>query len=255
MNFPYPSITDGTERMQLVQIRQYLYQLADLLNMEKQAISRETASYAVEESIAGAAGKSQTSPVGTFNSIREFIIKSADIVNAYYEQISKRLEGVYAAEATFPGGSASFVEKTSQDITVTSQRTEQLFRDLQNVVSQMESIGNTVVSVTANIRTGLLYYMDQDGTELAPEITVGTPVYGLEVGQENEVNGETTFQRFARFTSFGVLLYDENGNEAAYITNRQLHIPHARVTVTFTEGGFRDEIAADGSVVTRWVGV
>jgi hypothetical protein len=48
--------------------------------------------------------------------------------------------------------------------------------------------------------------------------------------------------------------YDENGDPAAQITQGRLVIPHAQVELTFTEGGFTDEILPDGSVITRWTG-
>ena len=110
------------------------------------------------------------------------------------------------------------------------------------MVTDLEQLGR---QTSAYIRTGLLYYA-QAG-EVLPE---GTPVYGVEVGQQSE----DSFRRFGRFTAYGMTFYDENGDPAAQITQGRLRIPHAQVELTFTEGGFTDEILPDGTVITRWAG-
>ena len=76
-----------------------------------------------------------------------------------------------------------------------------------------------IVKVNANIRTGLLYYVENDGDLLDQELPAGTPVYGVEVGQTITVDGEEVFDKFARFTAYGMVFYDENGNISAYITD------------------------------------
>jgi hypothetical protein len=53
----------------------------------------------------------------TFNSLKALIIKSADIVNAYYEEINTRLSGVYVAESDF----GTYVEETDLKISRSSK--------------------------------------------------------------------------------------------------------------------------------------
>ena len=83
----------------------------------------------------------------------------------------------------------------------------------------------------------------------------GAEVYGVEVGQITEVEGKEVFNKFARFTSYGMTLYDNNGNLSAYITDSRLNIPNAVIKNSLTRGGFEETINADGSSVERWVGV
>ena len=83
----------------------------------------------------------------------------------------------------------------------------------------------------------------------------GIPVYGMEVGQRTEIDGEEVFDKFARFTSDRLSFYDQNDNEVAYISDRKLYITHVEVKGTFRMGGFVDSTLSDGSIVTKWVGI
>ena len=82
----------------------------------------------------------------------------------------------------------------------------------------------------------------------------GVPVYGLEIGQRTEKDGEEIFNKFARFTAEKLSFYDQNDNEVAYISDRKLYITHIEVIGSYSQGGFVDTTLADGSIVTRWVG-
>lgn len=253
MNIQYPKIDGGTPAQQLTQIRSYLYQLVQQLNMEAETAAGKTvAGTAAAASgnlpaAADNAGTQAPGPQSTFNSIKSLIIKSADIVNAYYSQISSRLDGVYVAESEF----GEYKKETTRITTETSERVEQVFTNLQTITGQISQ----VIQVNANIRTGLLSYAGEEGEELATGLPAGTPVYGVEVGQTTEVDGKAIFNKFARFTAYGMVFYDENGNISAYISDNKLRIPHALIQVSLTRGGFVETIGSDGSSVERWVGV
>lgn len=235
----YPNITGGTEAAQLLQVKSYLHQLVDQLNMTLQDMGGGggTASPAIVTADRKAAAERDAQ--STFNAIKALIIKSADIVNAYYQEINHRLEGVYVAESDF----GDYAEKTSYDIKATSDRTEEIFASLQAVISRVDGIASQTIEANAYINSGLLYY---DGD--------GVPVYGLEIGQRNEIDGEEVFNKFARFTADRLSFYDQNDNEVAYISDNTLHINRAEVIV-LAQGGFEDTAQPDGSIVTKWVGV
>lgn len=107
----------------------------------------------------------------------------------------------------------------------------------------LESSNAVLVEVFAHINSGLLY-TDENGI----------PVYGLEVGQRNLVNGQEVFNKYARFTASKLSFYDQNGTEVAYISDKKLYITHVEITVSLTHGGFVDTAMADKSIVTKWVG-
>lgn len=254
-NIRYPNIS-GNEAAQLLQVKNYLYQLVDQLNYALGEVESTASTVAVK----AASSKTPTEKEAqdNFNSIKALIIKSADIVNSYYEEINHRLEGVYVAEATFPEGSAAYIEKTRQDITANSQSIELAFTNIQQVLSDIESINDTLRVVNAYIKPGLLDYDDD-----------GIPIYGLEIGQKTEIDGEEVYNKYARFTSSKLSFFDSNDNEVAYVSDRRLYITQVEVTGSFSIGkindtvensvkyrtftGFMDIVRDDGSVVTKWV--
>ena len=213
------------------------------------------------------------SPEATFNSIKALIIKSADIVDAYYEEINKKLVGEYVAQSDF----GIFEEHTSQDVFENSTNINRTFNSVQEIKSGVDSslealsedIGQvdskvsdveantaaeiqglktaldalnlSVVEVTANLKSGLLYYGDD-----------GVPVYGLEVGQRNVIDGVEVFNKFARFTASRLSFYDQNGSEVAYISDYKLYITHAEVTGTLKLGGYL--VDTSNGLAFKWVG-
>lgn len=236
----FPNITATTEAGQLSQVKSYLHQLVEQLNWAINSI--ETGSTAVEDANGNAVAEQKEDPVSTFNGIKALIIKSADIVNAYYEEISKRLEGLYVAESEF----GTYTEQTDQLIAANSTSIESLYTNIQQIISDMEDIegieGN-LIDVLAHIKSGLLYYDD-----------AGVPIYGLEIGQRNEIDGEEVFNKYARFTANKLSFYDQNDNEVAYISDKKLYISNVEITSSYKIGGFVDTVLSDKSVVTKWVG-
>lgn len=233
----YPNIGGKSDAQKLEQMKSYLHQLVDELNYQ---LDRAGSLTGINPSTANAAARTakKTDSISAFNDIKALIMKSSDIVNAYYDEINARLEGVYVAESDF----GTYAEQTSQEIQANSKSIEQFYTDLQQVITDVEGVVHSQIEVNAHINTGLLYYADD-----------GTPVYGLEIGQRTEVNGEEVFDKFARFTADKLSFYDQNGNEVAYISDRKLYITHIEVIGSFAQGGFVETSLADGSIVTRWM--
>lgn len=241
MDLRYPNITDTTEAGQLRQVRSYLHQLVDQLNWALKNVEAGSGGHTASTAAMGTGSASpEKEAASTFNSIKALIIKSADIVNSYYDTISKRLEGLYVAESDF----GTYTEATAQEILANSTAIDSLYTNIQEIISNVEEIANSTISVNAHIRSGLLYYGED-----------GAPVYGLEIGQRNEIDGTEVFNKYARFIANKLSFYDQNDTEVAYISDYKLYITHVEITGSFTEGGFRDIVQADGSVVTKWYGI
>ena len=236
----YPHITGATDREQLAQMKSYLHQLVDQIQFALSSVGSSndgSAAQAVKSTV-------QTQVVSpdaeaTFSAIKSLIIKSADIVQAYYEEISQRLSGTYVAESDF----GSFAEQTEQTINKSSTDIEQLFSDLQVICTDIENLNFTLADVNAHIRSGLLYY---DANSI--------PVYGLEIGQRNTIDGEEVFNKFARFTADRLSFYDQNDTEVAYVSDYKLYIRNVEITSSYKIGGYVDTVTADGGIITRWVG-
>ena len=243
INIRLPNITGATEAEQLVQVKSYLHQLAEQLNwalstIQTGGIGGNASTSTGSGTQAGGPGTSLENTV-SFYELKSLIIKSAEIVNSYYEEISKRLEGQYVATSDF----GTYVEDTAQAIKANSTAIEQAYTDLQKILTDVEGLEHSLIEVNAHIKSGLLYY-DEDGS----------PKYGLEIGQRTEIEGVEVFNKYARFTSEKLSFYDNNGSEVAYISDKKLYITHIEVTGSYTQGGFVDKTMADGSIVTKWIG-
>ncbi len=339
-DFRYPTITGATEKEQLIQLKSYLHQLVDLLNYSLNNIDTMQIKYIGSSVTNTPKSKDGKGTQATFDALKPLIIKSAEIVDAYYEEINERLEGLYVAQSDF----GTFVEQTAQDITKNSTDITQMFTNIQsietevsytqenivkinsniedideNVVyiegnlnelddeiktvegnvydlesnlqdtksgigsnleslsaevgqidtdlqgvkagintnvqsltedveaidlkledaksainSNLENLKNeiadivySIIEVNAHIKSGLLYY---DENEI--------PVYGLEIGQINMVDGVEVFNKYARFTAGRLSFYDKNDIEVAYISDYKLYITNAEITGTLKLGAF-----------------
>lgn len=217
-----PQLTGGSEQEQLRQMRGYLYQMAQQLNyalgtVETNMIkTRENSSAALEK--AESAG--QKSASGTFNSIKALIIKSADIVDAYYEEINRKLEGQYVAQSTF----GTYTQETAQEIQENADGIQRAFTNIQEILSNVAEVQDQILSVNAYIKTGLLYYGDD-----------GAPVYGVEIGQQNTTGGTVSFQKFCRLTSNKLSFFDANDSEVAYISDYRIYITTADIREMISE--------------------
>ena len=221
MELRLPNITATDTAGRLNQLQRYLYALVEQLNWEMgTSPSPTTQTVTVPKAV----------PEETFSSIKSLIIKSADIIEAYSDKITQTLEGKYVAQSQF----GTFTEETALSLEQTSKEVEQLFSNLQRIES-------TLIGVNAYLRSGLLYYD-----------AGGAPIYGLEVGQQTQLDGETVFNKYARFTAGKLSFYDANDNEVAYISDYKLHITNVEVGGTFRQGHFQDSTQADGSIVTKF---
>jgi len=234
----FPNITAQTESGKIEQIRGYLFQLADQLKWALNTIESSNDGYIVAQKGKQSGNKdiSQGEAQATFNSIKPLIIKSADIVEAYSEEISKKLSGEYVAKSDF----GVYTENTTQTINADSKNVESLYRNIQEIISDIDNLEHSLIEVNARIKSGLLYYDDK-----------GVPIYGLEIGQKNDIDGVEVFNKFARFTSDKLSFYDKNDTEVAYISDYKLYITNAHITGTLTLGRFEYD-ASDG-LVCRWV--
>ena len=226
----YPNITGGTEREQIEQIKRYLFQLVDELQFSDNGVQSTSGAIASSKRRVSSPSSSDTNAREVFAVLKPLIIKSADIVNAYYEKISTKFEGEYVAQSDF----GKYTEHTDQMIEENSTAIEQAFTNVQtindNLVGQIKAVAqkiDAVLTVNAYVKSGLLYYDDK-----------GLPVYGVEVGQTNNVNGEDVFRKFARFTASRLSFYDQNDTEVAYISDYKLYITSVEILYKLVGGGF-----------------
>ena len=239
-NIRLPNITGKSEKEQLQQLKSYLYRLVDELNWALKSVNSSNSG--IVPYAKNGANVSETEdkndPVATFNSIKGLIIKSADIVDVYYEEINKRLEGLYVAEAVFPEGSAKYVQQTAADISANADNIGIVYENLQKIDGLY---GEFERDIRAYIKTGKLGLRE------------GREVYGIAVGQLTEENGQEVFNQYAWFTADRLSFFDQNGVEVAYVSDRKLYITTAEITILI-HGGFTRTAQSNGRVVTKWTG-
>ena len=232
-----PNITATTDAGKLQQMQSYMYQLVEQLNWALNNIDSIGVA-PTETPTTGVAVASKDDPLSNFNSIKGLIIKSADIVNAYYEKIDSllKLSGHYVAQSDF----GTFAEDTMFLVSATDKQLRQDLVDKQTIYDDNGNIKAELL-VNGNIYSGIIEYAKD-----------GEAIVGIEIGQTT--NG--TFKKFARFTSDKLAFYNELNPDApvAYISDYKLYITHAEITGSLKEGGYVDTITDNGGIVTRWVG-
>ena len=231
-----PKITAPTEAGKIEQIRSYLFQLAEQLKWALNSIESGGTKVLQKGNQSETKQVSDEEAQATFNSVKALIIKSADIVEAYYEEINQKFAGEYVAQSDF----GTYVEETEQSIATNSTGIESLFASLQEIITEMTEVRRMLPKVNAHIRSGLLFYDD-----------AGVPIYGLEIGQKNTIDGEEVFNKYARFTSDRLSFYDQNDTEVAYISDYKLYITNAQITGTLTLG--RYELDTSNGLAFKWV--
>lgn len=236
MEFRLPQINASTTDGQMEQMKSFMYQLIEQLNLAINFVNEEDTEATIKSIIANQSKEmSGENAQDTFNSIKALIIKSADIVNAYYETMKVSFDGIYTANSDF----GQFQEVTNSRITAASTGIEQIYNDLQHVIAEVSE----VLKTQAWIKSGLL---ETDGQ--------GNPIYGIEVGQKTETGGVETFNKYARFTASGIYFYLPSSTKPiAWLTGTQLFIQDATINGSLNLFGYK-LVHIEGGLTFKWVG-
>ena len=227
------NLTATTPEAKIAQIQSYLVQFVSQLQYALYSIEEQEKEYVERIESKQKEITPEKEAESTFNSIKSLIIKSADIVNAYSEEITKELSGLYVAQSDF----GTYSEQTSRLIEENSKYTQDVFLNVQEISSSLSEVENIVLETNAYIKSGEL---DTDEE--------GRPGIGIEVCQTK--NG--VFSRYARFTSERLSFFNSNGIEIAYVSGQKLYITSAEITGSLTLGKY--EIDTSDGLIFRWVG-
>ena len=131
-NLRLPNIPNGTPQEQMNYMKSYMYQLVEQLQWALDNIdTQKTAvvSTLVQSGSSKPSGSSAIEAEATFNAIKSLIIKSAEIVDAYYEEMNDKFKGEYLAISDF----GAYSQQTEQDITTNSENITQAFSNIQTI--------------------------------------------------------------------------------------------------------------------------
>ena len=228
MDFRLPFITAKDTEGQVKQMQSYMYQLVEKLNLALTSLDEQAKE--IEDELKSPISESEKAQEAnnTFASIKELIIKSADIIEAYTEALERTYDGRYTAISDF----GTFVEETNMTIRETAD-------SITSILSDIQSINDFITATNAYIRTGIL------------DNTGDVPVIGVEVGQETTAGGVTVFNKFSRFTADGVFFYlNTSTDPIAWMTGQKLYISFLQVTGGAIIGGYILDLS-DG-IAFKW---
>lgn len=232
-----PNINGKTTEQQMAQIRSYLYQMVEQLNWALNTIDTDNMTENRNIVVSKSDSMTELEAQSTFNAIKSLIIKSADIVTAYQEEFNKTFSGEYVAKSDF----GTYMNTTMQELDISPDAIKQSFTDIQTIESDVDGINDSLVDVTAHIKTGKLYEDD-----------AGSPVYGVEVGQKDIVDGVEVFNKYARFTSSRLSFYDQNGTEVSYISDYKLYITNVVIMGNLWIGKYVMDTSI--GIAFKWIG-
>jgi len=260
----------------------YLYQTVQQLNWAMEQLQGKPRQEGPSDKFrqkTSNSGDAPQSPAETFGQIKNLIIKSAEIVNSYCDTMQKRFDGLYLAQSDF----GTYAEQTALELEANARAITQNYTSIQRVQTGVGGLKDRVDGVQGDVGSvrgevsgvretvsGVRETVDALGNRLAlldsslaqtrayiktgriGEDEAGIPVYGLEIGQTNEVNGNEVFNKYARFSSSRLSFYDQNDTEVAYISDYRLYITNVQVTGSLTIGEYGID-TADG-LAFRWMG-
>lgn len=235
-DFRHPNINAPTTEGQLNQLKTYLYQLTNQLNYAVKSVESEGKENRYKVTIQGESNgtgelSADDKARSTFNDVKGLIIKSADIVNAYYDVISKKLEGEYTALSRTDEGYDAFVQSTTQWREESSKNNTDYFESVQKISQylghELDENGKPVIpdgERLSEIRTDKFYiktgwiYTADDGHEVG----------GIELGQISD-DGTDQDAAFAHFTTEELVFFDGSKNKLGKFSKGFLEIYEARI--------------------------
>lgn len=223
-----PRIDGKTPQQQILQIKNYLFQMREqlqfaLYNLSTENFSAEGRNLLIQ-SLYGESGGAVEQD-NRYQELKALIIKTAHTVEVKYNEIVNILDYEYVSNSEF----GDYQETARAEITETAKSITQdyvLKTELDTALSPFESY---ITDTNAYIRTGLLY-----------ETSAGVPIYGVEIGQRSTqiIDGEEVVvmdNLVSRFTS-DRLSFFQGEAEVAYISNKRLYITDAEIAGTLTVG-------------------
>lgn len=225
-----PDISADNDTDQLRQIRSYLYQLAGQLQFALGDVSARAElaqQQAVTANTTAVAAQQGKPPVSTFESIKQLIIESADIVEQYADKIDERLEGRYVAMSEI----GTVIEETYLEIegdpTKIVTMFEQISTILQNTSNSIAEIEDSIADINAAVDN-----VDKAVQTINASITTGNlggDEYGVEIKVVKQEGDTTTEQKLCRLTSGALTFFDADGNAVATFAENTMYAPSGTI--------------------------
>lgn len=242
-----PNITASTTEGQIAQVRSYLTQLTEQLNFAFNSISNGETMSSYKASQVEASGVSKEEQAkNTFSELKSLIIKSADIVEAYYKEFGVLLEseGKYMAVSDF----GTYYEESSKALVDKYDSIEQQHKILQEIVNPLNE-RVAAIENTGLIKSGVIDTFGE-GDE------AGQSVIGIEIRQKivDENDGTVIYNKLARLSSQGLELYTnpDSTEPTAIFQYNKMYIANAEISGSLKLGGYKLDTAK--GLTFKWEG-
>ena len=241
----FPNINGGSEQEQLAQIKNYLFQLTGQLNHALNQVDTEIAK--TQEAVAttgtnGSSEEEQKKKEQQFVELKNYIIKSADVVTFYEDIVTQKLEGNYVAQSEF----GEYKEQTRVLSEETSKNKTDFYDSVQSINTKIDNLNlNIIRKGNCYIKTGWL----DDNNSIA----------GFEVGKfdtikSTDADGNETIEYydtgFAQFTTDELVFHDANGKEIGKFARDAMYIKDAKITNKLYLGGYLVDL--NDGVAFKW---
>lgn len=244
----------GTEQDKLQQMHSYLFQLVDQLQyafsmVETSKSSEGGGTTVIQQTVThNSNSPSPDSDATSFEALKNLIITSADIFNAYYEKTNEKL--IASKEYVMhkgENGFDKFSEETQRKISENEYNISIEQENLQKLSGVFQDTDEAayIKKSEGYIKAGFL-----SGDE-----------YGVELGQRKvDENGVEALAGSARFTPGMIAFYDGvaytegSPTPSTYLSKKRLHTTEVEAADLFIEGGFENDSDDEGNIVTKWIG-
>lgn len=218
MNIQYPFVSEGPAESQVQQIKDYLYQLADQLNLQDFSAEKvfEEVSKAIDADMVANEGNEQAAKLKEYANLKALIVKTGDYSLKHSQEFEKVFKASFGTSSEF----GEYYEELERRVTENTEGVENLFTYTAGINNED---GNFGVGTKQFIKSGLLYY---DESQI--------PVFGVGVGIISTIaddNGEIIDLKQNRLATFAAdeIAFWDNGNKVAYIAGNAINFPAANI--------------------------
>ena len=131
-----PPVIAGNSTEQIQQLRNYVFQTVEDLNVKLQDMTAEGILQQIDSALSNTSENyddtDDTSILAIHNNVRSLIIKTADFAVSNSEEFKKILKSEYSASSDY----GELIEKLENEITVNSEGINQLFRYTSGIRSE-----------------------------------------------------------------------------------------------------------------------
>lgn len=222
MGFRYPAITASDPIGQLQQLKGYLQELVDQLNLQAANTSQRTSVAGIRAESHGTTSENKAA----FREIESLVIKSAEVVSAVGNAVMKRLEGQYVAQSEY----GTYTQDTAAAFAASDRQIAALLESVERISTGLGELEDSTVEQLARIQASageVEIWMQKVRTEGVDKVVTGMghsfTDEGLRIQALNS-EIENLLSNKGMFVTAGadsVLQADATGVNAINITARQ----------------------------------